>query len=90
MFLVKAGTVIQIQAPKRSWTHFNWVSWIPYRTKEDKIYDKEEVWDMVGVHNDREDIPDWARRNITEHGYTVIRRNNKYAMVPRAQVEYLD
>lgn len=81
---------MQIQAPK-SKNYFNWGSeWISYTTKEDKLYDTHEVWDAVGVHNDREDIPDWARRNITEHGYTVIKRAGKYAMVPRTQVEFLN
>jgi len=90
MFLIKAGTAIKIQAPK-SMTHFNWGSeWISYTTKEDKLYDKEEVWDAVGVHNGREDIPAWAERNITEHGYTVIKRDDKYAMVPRSKMYYLD
>ena len=89
MFLVKAGTVIQIKAPE-SMNYFNWVRWIPYTTKEDKIYDKEEVWDAVAVYNDREDIPDWARFNIVEFGYTVIKRAGKYAMVPAGSIEFLD
>jgi len=89
MFLVKAGTVIQIKTPK-SMTHFNWGGWIPYTTKEDKLYDKEEVWDAVAVYNGREDIPEWARHNITLHDYTVLNRAGKYAMVPSKQVEFLD
>ena len=89
MFLVKAGTVIQIKAPK-SMTHFNWGGWIPYTTKEDKLYDKEEVWDAVAVYNGREDIPPWAERNILEHGYTILKRAGKFAMVPSNQVEFLD
>lgn len=89
MFLVKAGTVIQIQAPK-SMTHYNWGGWIPYTTKEDKLYDKEEVWDLIAVYQDRGDVPPWAERNIMEHGYTVLKRAGKYAMVPSKQVEFLD
>jgi hypothetical protein len=89
MFLVKAGTVIQIEVSKEL-RSFNWGGWKPYMTKEDKIYDKDEVWDMVAVANERDDVPDWARRNITEHGYTVIKRAGKYAMVPAVKIEYLD
>jgi hypothetical protein len=46
MFLVKAGTVIQVQTPK-SVTHHYWSGWMPYTTSEDKLYDKNEVWDAV-------------------------------------------
>lgn len=88
MFLIKAGTSIQIQVPK-SIRSFCWAGWRPYVTKEDKIYDKEEVWDYVALHNDR-DIPDWAVRNITEHGYVVIKRDGKFAMCKPSQIEYLD
>jgi hypothetical protein len=89
MFLVKAGTVIQVQAPK-STTHWNTVGWVPYTTKEDKLYDTHEVWDAVAVHNDREDVPMWARCNITDFGNVVIQRDGKFAMVKPAQIEYLD
>ena len=90
MFLVKAGTVIQVQAPT-SVNHFNWGgNWVPYETKEDKIYDKEEVWDKVAVYNDREDVPEWARRNITEFNKVIIRRNGKHALVNYKDIEYLD
>lgn len=89
MFLVKAGTVIQIEYPK-SQTRFTWCNWRPYTTKEDKLYDKEEVWDMVAVLNDHGDVPPWAERNITEHGYVVIKRAGKYAMVRPANIQYLD
>jgi hypothetical protein len=89
MFLVKAGTVIQVEVPK-SIRNFCWDGWRPYTTKEDKIYDKAEVWDAVAVHNGREDVPEWARRNITEHGNVVIKRAGKFAMCKPAQIEFLD
>ena len=89
MFLVKAGTVIQISAPK-SMTHFNWGGWIAYTTKEDKLYDTHEVWDAVAVHNERDDVPEWARRNITDFGNVVIQRDGKFAMVKPSQIEFLD
>ena len=90
MFLVKAGAVIQVQVPK-SMTHFYWGGgWIPYTTKEDRLYDKEDVWDIVAVHNDREDVPEWARRNIVEFGKTVVQCKGKYALVNRNDIEYLD
>jgi hypothetical protein len=90
MFLVKAGTVIQVEIPKSERGHFNWVGWRPYTTKEDKIYDKHEVWDAVSVHNDGWEIPAWIVRNVTEHGNVVIKRAGKYAMCKPAQIEFLD
>lgn len=89
MFLVKSGTVIQVQTPK-SMTHFSWSGWMPYETKEDKIYDKEEVWDDITVHNGHVDVPEWARRHIMEFNKVVIRRSGKYALVHRLHIEYLD
>ena len=89
MFLVKAGTVIQVEIPKSTSTYFNWNQWRPYTTKEDKLYGKEEVWDAVAVFNERDDVPEWARRNISEHGYTVIKRDGKYAMVRPKEIEFL-
>ena len=89
MFLVKAGTVIQIEAPKTAASHFNWVGWRPYTTKEDKLYDTDEVWDVVAVMNARE-IPEWAIRNIVDFGKVVIKRDGKYAMVKPSQIEFLD
>ena len=90
MFLVKSGTVIQIEAPKSDNHFFWWSGWIPYTTKEDKIYDKHEVWDAITIRNGYENIPDWARRNIAEFNRVVIRRNGKYALVNPKDIEYLD
>ena len=89
MFLVRANTVIQIPVSP-SLRNFSWSAWRPYTTREDKVYDKHEVWDAVAVHNSRQDIPEWARRNIVDHGYTVLKRDNKYALVPANRVEFLD
>jgi hypothetical protein len=89
MFLVKANTVIQVQAPKSA-AHFFWHGWMPYTTKEDKLYDKHEVWDAVAVANDREDVPEWARRNIVEHKKVVLARNGKYALVNLKDIQFLD
>jgi hypothetical protein len=89
MFLVKAGTVIQVTAPK-SLTHFNWGSWIPYTTKQDRIYDKEDVWDVVAVMQDRGDIPPWAVHNILELGKVIIRAQGKHALVNPSDIQYLD
>ena len=89
MFLVKAGTVIQVEVPKsQKW--FHWNSWKPYTTKEDKLYDKHEVWDMIAVHNGREDIPDWARHNIREFNKVVIKRGDKYALVNAKDIKFVD
>ena len=89
MFLVKAGTVIQIETPKSEKFWYT-TGWKPWTTAQDKIYDKDEVWDAVAVANDRDDVPEWARRNITEHGLTVIKRAGKYAMVRPRDMEFLD
>ena len=88
MFLVKAGTVIQVSPPK-STSHFNTVGWVPYTTKEDRLYDKEDVWDRVALHNGRE-VPMWAERNITEHNKVVIQSKGRYALVKPCDIEYMD
>ena len=93
MFLVKAGTVIQIEKPKAPARSSCWdtAPWRPYTTKVDQLYDKEEVWDAVNVYNDDAgEIPEWARRNIREHKYTILMRDGKYAMVPAGKIEYID
>jgi hypothetical protein len=89
MFLVKAGTVIQIQVPQ-SETHHYWSCWRPYTTREDKLYDKHEVWDAVAVCNEREDVPEWARRNVVEFNKVVIQRSGKYALVNPQDIEFLN
>jgi hypothetical protein len=90
MFLVKAGTVIQVELPKTN-SYFHWsAGWRAYTTKEDKLYDKDEVWDSVAVHNDRDDVPDWARRNITECALVVLQRQGKYALVPADSIEFVN
>lgn len=89
MFLVKEGTTILIQAPK-STNHFNWFPWRPYTTKQDKFYDKHEVWDSVTVYNDRGDVPEWARHNIITCGKVVIQRDGKFALVNARDIEFLD
>lgn len=90
MFLVKAGTVLQIEASKNEGVWFDWSTWRPYTTKEDKVYDKEEVWDSIAVYNDRGDIPEWAQRNITEFNKVIVKRSGKYAMVNCKDIEFLD
>ena len=88
MFLIKKNTVLQVEATK-SQTHFNWNGWRPYTTKEDKIYDKEEVLDLISLQNGRE-MPEWARRNITEFHKVILLRTGKYAMVDPKDIEFID
>lgn len=89
MFLVKADTTISVQRPaKDGW--FYTTSWMPYQTKEDKIYDKHEVFDLIRVTNAYETIPDWIRINVLEHGMIVLSRDGKYALVSPWNVTYLD
>lgn len=101
MFLIKANTTIQIYAPFGKFGAKNpsvgeghiWCDtapWKPYVTKEDKLYDKHEVWDAIAVFNEREDVPEWARRNIVEHGKTVVRKGKHYALVNPGDIKYLD
>jgi hypothetical protein len=42
------------------------------------------------VANDREDVPEWARRNIVEHKKVVLARNGKYALVNPKDIQFLD
>jgi hypothetical protein len=86
MFLVKAKTAIQVQVPK----HLrDFISWMPYETKEDKFYENHEVWDLVRLHNHPEEVPEWIRRNI-ELGYYVFERHGKFALVSPSKTEYVD
>lgn len=84
MFLVKKGTVIQISSRFAGGPR-----WIPYTTKEDKVYDKHEVLDRVAFENGR-DIPEWAVRNITVHNKVILCKNGKYALVNPKDITYLD
>lgn len=90
MFLVPANTTIQVPTPRGERGWFYWSGWRPYVTREDKIYEKEEVWDIVAVQNGREGIPAWARHNILNYNRVVITREGKYAMVNRLDIQYLD
>ena len=102
MFFIKAGTQIQIYAPfgdinykekkVEGGLHYwhDTAPWKPYTTKEDKIYEKDEVWDLVAVMNEREDVPEWAKINIQWHGKTVLNRNGKYALVNPSDIQYID
>lgn len=97
MWLIKAGTTISVYAPfgklggpSSADGFIDTQPWKPYTTREDKIYDKHEVWDRVAVANDRDDVPQWARKNIVEFGYVVIHRNGQYAQCRPEQIQYLD
>lgn len=109
MWLVKAGTKMEVFAPfgrigaansqsyaEASQTiYMDHGPWKAYTSKEDKIYEKEEVWDYVAVMNGRTDIPMWAKHNIKEFRKVVIKvKNSKgkdcYAMLRPEQIQYLD
>jgi len=93
MFLVKAETVIQVEIPesvRSESVHSYCNGWRPYTTKEDKIYDKHEVWDAISVYNGDLDIPAWAVHNITQFKKVVIKRDGKYAMVNSKDIAFID
>jgi len=90
MFLVKADTVIQVEVPKSAQNFYWGGGWRPYKTKEDKIYDKHEVWDAISVHNGDLYIPMWAVHNITQSKKVVIKRAGKYALVNSTDIEFID
>lgn len=97
MWLVPAQTVIQVYAPfgkiggpQTVGEYTDSAPWKPYTTKEDKVYQKEQVWDYVTAHNNRDDMPHWAYHNIVEHNKVVICLNGYYAMCDREQIKYLD
>jgi hypothetical protein len=89
MFLVKANTVIQVEAPK-SKQYFYTVGWRPFTTKEDKVYEKEEVVDALRINQGYETFPDWIRQNVVEFGKVVLMKDGKYALVNPGDVTYLD
>ena len=111
MWKIKAGTTIQVFMPfgkvGKDWkdcqhynpqtqTHYHDTApWKGYVTKEDKIYDKCNVWDAVAVMNNRDDVPEWAKRTVMEkHKYVIWETNSKgqivYAHVNPRDIEYLD
>lgn len=85
MFLVRANTTIQVPVPQDS---RSWNRWLPYTTKEDRLYDKHEVFDRTSLLNGRE-MPEWIRQNI-QLGYVIIERNGRYAQLKPADIEFLD
>lgn len=100
MFKVNAGTTIQVYAPfgkageprtvtKGGTTYIDHAPWKPYVTKEDKIYEKEEVLDAVTMFYRPDDVPLWAQRNI-QLGNVVITRDGAFAMCKPTQITYLD
>lgn len=89
MFLVKADTVIQVEVPKTD-RYFYTSGWRPYTTKEDKIYDKHEVYDLTRVSRDTESFPDWICMNVLSFGKVVLVRDGKYALVNPCDMTYLD
>lgn len=75
MWKIKAGSQIKVFAPfgrvgGKSTVIENGVQltdtlpWKAYTTKEDRLYDKEQVWDRVAVHNQRSDVPAWVKHNL--------------------------
>lgn len=101
MWLVKAGTQMQVFAPfgnpsgRPSVTegdalYVDNAPWKGYVSKEDKVYDSHEVWDIVAVMNGRDDVPNWAKHNIQEFGVVVLHVENRYAMVKCESTQYLD
>ena len=89
MFRIKAGTQISVNSTERSTTAII-PGWKLYTTKEDKLYDKHEVWDVISVINGQIDIPAWAVRNILEFGKVILCRAGRYAMVNRRDIEFID
>lgn len=94
MFLLKAGTEIKINNPKVDTTG---VAWLSYTTKEDKIYEKDEVFDLVRLMNgdrqemltDHNPVPYWMR-GIIFNGNALLKRDGRYAIVKSNELEYLD
>jgi hypothetical protein len=85
MFLLKAGTVIQVKNPFINEEY----PWVPQTVEKDVILEKHQVWDAVVLHNEREELPFWATRNI-QMGFTIMNIDGEYSMVRPAHLEYLD
>lgn len=99
MFELKAGTVIQIYAPfnvpngangktENGMYFFDHAPWKAHTAKNTTLYDKEDVYDAVALHNGRE-MPMWIERNV-RLGKTVLRNGKYYAMVNPRDLAYLD
>lgn len=106
MWMIKAGTSILIDAPfgkvggPRSVpssdgksTLTDTASWKGYVTTEDRIYEKEDVYDVVRITNDVcGDVPHWIRHNIelSKGAEVIVHCKGKWARVKRANIEYMD
>tara|TARA_Y100000034_G_C6902563_1_gene417794 strand:- start:2412 stop:2735 length:324 start_codon:yes stop_codon:yes gene_type:complete len=87
MLMVPAHTAVKVYMPfgdvnrtssvssNGKYEYVDTVPWKGYVTKEDRFYEKGEVWDNVAVRNGRE-VPEWAAWNIREHGVTVVHMVN--------------
>ena len=106
MFMVKSGAVLGIFAPfgrvssesNRAQTEdaflVDTTPWKNYTTKENKFYDKEQVWDLFTVNNGQIEVPAWAEHNIREFGVSIISSANKsgetcFAMVKNSDIQYV-
>ena len=103
LFLVAAGTLIQIHAPfgkigsncsvdSNGFTYTDIAPWKPYTTKEDKTYDLEQIWDAVRVYNAErrgDHIPMWIEHNVKEFGKVIIEVDGKFAMVDQNKITVL-
>ncbi len=90
MFEVKAGTTIQVYHTVFGNYDDKHIGWKPFVTKENKIYEKEEVFDIVALHNRPNTVPAWMRYGIMNEGVTFIVRNGKCAKVTSRDIEYID
>lgn len=116
MWMIKANTTILIDAPfgrvggprtvpSSDGTHSltDTAPWKAYITKEDRIYEKEQVYDYVRVHNGYnlggESIPAWIAQTVlgaeSGHGgdgkrYVVVSNKGQWAKVNISDIQYLD
>lgn len=106
MWLIKAGTTILINAPfgkvgassssqssDGKWVYIDTAPWKGYTTSEDRIYEKEEVYDIVRVMNDAGDtVPNWIRHNLelAKGAEVIVTCKGKWARVKRSDIQYLD
>lgn len=110
MFLLPKATPILVYAPfgtvstskkpapaysiEGSACFYDTAPWRGFTTHADRIYDKEEVFDFVALHNRPETVPLWMH-NMIRAGEAIIQRANSkqhavFARVKREFLQYLD
>ena len=90
MFKIDANTPIHVQRGRPGFD-VSPNGWEPYTTTEDRIYEKEYVYDRVALINGRLDDDNKSEiRRLVRSGYVVVAFGRWWAIVEPQFITYLD